>query len=287
MPEGLTDLEMVRYIYIKMGNIFSYDYRVMVDMSKAQTKIDYSSSYISRFQTCYQINEILEIIINGLNTRIKAKIVPRVVPNQRYLDEHVALEVAFADNLKILLDLTLDLYKIQAGMQTSQFGYATNSLGEYDIISLKECEAMDKKIGLLKGEYTDSSINLIRERVSVIKGDNIKENIDTKIRIIKNELSKNFFGTHEASMYISYLITSILSPEELRYLKKFNLSFGTSDDLTLVTVFAFTDLNLYYSFSSDLGLEEVTLKSISNLLKCGWRTNSETLKNLVGTSKMV
>ena len=33
MPDDLTDLEKVRYIYINLGKLFSYDYRIVADLS--------------------------------------------------------------------------------------------------------------------------------------------------------------------------------------------------------------------------------------------------------------
>ena len=32
IPEGLSEIELIRWIYIKMGNLFSYDYRVAGDI---------------------------------------------------------------------------------------------------------------------------------------------------------------------------------------------------------------------------------------------------------------
>ena len=83
----------------------------------------------------------------------------RKIPGRSFNKEHVATAVTFADGLKIILDLTLDLSNIQAGLKTKEFGFTTNETGEYDIISLSECAAMDKKLGFITDKYTDDYID--------------------------------------------------------------------------------------------------------------------------------
>ena len=145
IPDDLTDLEKVRYIYINLGKIFCYDYRIILDESVVNEKIDYEGNEIGRYKTCYQISEILSTFINGLIPTCKAKVIERTIPGRRFNNEHVATEVEFKDGLKIILDLTLDLANIQGGLKTKEFGYSSNSKNEYDIISLRECAEMDKK----------------------------------------------------------------------------------------------------------------------------------------------
>ena len=41
IPDNLTDLEKVRYIYINLGKIFCYDYRIIIDESVVNKKINY------------------------------------------------------------------------------------------------------------------------------------------------------------------------------------------------------------------------------------------------------
>lgn len=159
IPENTTDLEKVRYIYINLGKLFSYDYRIIADESVISEPIDYAKNEIGRYKTCYQISEILMVLINGLIPNCHAKIIERKIPGRSFNKEHVATEVTFSDGLKIILDLTLDLANIQGGLKTKEFGFTTNSTGDYDIISLRECAQMDKKLGFIVDKYTDDYIN--------------------------------------------------------------------------------------------------------------------------------
>ena len=282
IPENLTDLEKVRYIYINLGKIFSYDYRVIVDESVINEKIDYLNNEISRYKTCYQISEVLTILINGLIPTCHAEILERKLPGRRFIKEHVATSVSFSDGLKIILDLTLDLANIQGGLRTKEFGYTTNSKGEYDIISQKECEQMDKKLGFITDKYVDDYIyefvqNLNKKDFSSKTKEEI---LDYKIRKTKEVFSKDFKGAHEATRYISTLLTKVLSSEELDKLRQYNLSYSNSNDFNLITVYAFQDYNLYYSYSNELGFNKITLDVISDLLKNGWKTNSNSIQNI-------
>ncbi len=282
IPENLTDLEKVRYIYINLGKIFSYDYRVIVDESVINEKIDYLNNEISRYKTCYQISEVLTILINGLIPTCHAEILERKLPGRRFIKEHVATSVSFSDGLKIILDLTLDLANIQGGLRTKEFGYTTNSKGEYDIISQKECEQMDKKLGFITDKYVDDYIyefvqNLNKKDFSSKTKEEI---LDYKIRKTKEVFSKDFKGAHEATRYISTLLTKVLSSEELDKLRQYNLSYSNSNDFNLITVYAFQDYNLYYSYSNELGFNKITLDVISDLLKNGWKTNSNSIQSI-------
>lgn len=47
IPENTTDLEKVRYIYINLGKLFSYDYRIIADESVISEPIDYAKNELA------------------------------------------------------------------------------------------------------------------------------------------------------------------------------------------------------------------------------------------------
>ena len=282
IPDNTSSLEKVRYIYINLGKLFSYDYRIIVDESVASEAIDYGDSEISRYKTCYQISEVLMLLINGLIPGCEAKLIERKIPGRHFAKEHVATEVTFSDGLKIILDLTLDLANIQGGLKTKEFGFTTNSTGEYDIISLKECAEMDKKLGFIAEKYTDDYID---EFVSILSktdfsGKTPADIVEYKISKAKELFSKDFKGNHEAIRYIYTLLSKILSTSELSKLKQYNLSYCNSDDFNLMAIYAFDELGLYYSYSNELGFSKISPSVIASLLKNGWKTNSKTLQSI-------
>ena len=282
IPDDLTDLEKVRYIYINLGKIFCYDYRIILDESVVNEKIDYESNEIGRYKTCYQISEILSTFINGLIPTCKAKVIERTIPGRRFNNEHVATEVEFKDGLKIILDLTLDLANIQGGLKTKEFGYSSNSKNEYDIISLRECAEMDKKLGFITEKYTDDYIDEFLDSINNFdfKDKTPIEKLEYKILKAKELFAKDFKGAHEATRYIYILLNKILSPQELSCLKQYNLSYNNSNEFNLMSIYSFDDYGLYYSFSNELGFIKVNSTIISNLLKNGWKTNSKSIQEI-------
>ena len=282
MPDDLTDLEKVRYIYINLGKLFSYDYRIVADESVISKPLDYADNEISRYQTCYQISEVLTVLINGLVPTCHAKVIERKINGRSFNKEHVATEVTFKDNSKILLDLTLDLSNIQAGLRTKEFGFTTNGNNDYDIISLRECEEMDKKLGFIADKYTDDYIDEFKRILNNtnFSGKTKAEILDFKIRKIKEVLAKDFKGEHEAIRYINTLFNKILTNEELSTLKQFNLSYENTDELNFMAIFSFDELGLYYSYSNELGFNKIKASTVTNLLKSGWKTNSTSIQTI-------
>ena len=282
IPENTTDLEKVRYIYINLGKLFSYDYRIIADESVISEPIDYAKNEIGRYKTCYQISEILMVLINGLIPNCHAKIIERKIPGRSFNKEHVATEVTFSDGLKIILDLTLDLANIQGGLKTKEFGFTTNSTGDYDIISLRECAQMDKKLGFIVDKYTDDYINEFVDKMTQMDFSTYSpaEIVDFKINKAKELFSKDFKGNHEATRYIYTLFSKVLSSSEFSKLRQFNLSYSNSDEFNLMAIYSFDELGLYYSYSNELGFNKVSPQIISGLLKSGWKTNSNSIQSI-------
>ena len=160
--DNLTLLEKVRWIYIKAGELFSYDYTILDGDSVP--RVDLKEGYINSYQTCFGVSEILSMLLNHIDPGIKCNVIEREGVNRgRFEEKHRANEVIIG-NEKYILDLTLDLYLIQSGCQTKEFGFSSSPDVDYDIISLNECREMDEKMGLLKnGEYTDKNGKLSYE----------------------------------------------------------------------------------------------------------------------------
>lgn len=265
IPENTTDLEKVRYIYINLGKLFSYDYRIIADESVISEPIDYAKNEIGRYKTCYQISEILMVLINGLIPNCHAKIIERKIPGRSFNKEHVATEVTFSDGLK-----------------TKEFGFTTNSTGNYDIISLRECAQMDKKLGFIVDKYTDDYINEFVNKMTQMDFSTYSpaEIVDFKINKAKELFSKDFKGNHEATRYIYTLFSKVLSSSEFSKLRQFNLSYSNSDEFNLMAIYSFDELGLYYSYSNELGFNKVSPQIISGLLKSGWKTNSNSIQSI-------
>lgn len=272
LPSDITILESIRLVYIKLGRLFSYDYNIASEPSIAKKEIDYSN--IGNYQTCRQISEILANCLNKLNSNIKCQIIDRNANVRGVRDEaHKALAVNFVEDeyeYNLLLDLTLDLFRIQSGMQTKQFAYTTDEKSKYDIIPLSQCELIDKKLGLTLG-YLDDEIKTVKNIL-----DNSNASLEDKISYISTRFSKRFMGAHEALMYYKELFLELINVP----FKEFNLIKEVDGNVDMISLFRFdlgNNRELYFLLDKNNGLELTNPLRIRRLLSCGYTTKSITL----------
>lgn len=278
VPKGLSDLEKIRFIYIKLGQLFSYDYYVTEEDAPLFRKVDYSN--IGRYQTCYQISEILGYLIKEIIPTSEVEVIKRDsnLRGNSYAD-HVATSVHFLDSkteieYNLILDLTLDLYRIQSDMKTKQFGYTTDRYSTYDIISDRECEKMDKKLGFVGiSSYYDDVINSVKEYLECMD-----MTLNEKIKFIKENLNRKFNGIHEAKMFLNDIFRTVLPDADF---KEYNLVPPIIDNsFDLITLFVFNDhnnINYYYILSDKMGLFITDYEVINRMLNRGYKTKSLSL----------
>jgi len=285
VPENVSLLEKIRWLYIKAGHLFSYDYRIGSNIDLAKKDIDFENNKINRYLTCTQISYLFKLMIEYLDPNLKVNIIERKGTQIR-LDgvEHVANEVIMPTGEKFILDLTLDLYLIQSGCKTRQFGFTTDASGSYDIISLFECAEMDKKLGLLKdNEYTDDKINRLKELMEQEKYVNAEEKLNKGLDIISS-LTVKFNGAFEAKQYMNKLLLELLN---IPY-GEFNMSYANDTGNQLSTCFHLEsdkdNIDLWLIYNSEMGLIRTTEDRIVAMLNSGWTTKSNTLKHLTEES---
>ena len=275
IPENVSILEKVRWIYIKLGELFSYDYTVVSKPKEALKELTFEDNYISPYQTCIQISQIMNIILNSLGPECKSKIVDtqdsvRGINNST----HKANSVEFSNGEKYLLDLTLDLYLIQSGCQTKHFGFTTPN-GEYDILPLLECERIDKSFGIIKyGECTDKKINDMKSRLNSIDYSSMTEDeiLNYKLSML-NTLVPKFRGSHEGKMYLNKLFIEVLKSR----FKEYHLTLQRESIDELATIYKFIDTDSWYLYTPNLGLFRTSKENIKSMLNSGWISKSNSL----------
>lgn len=283
VPEDSSLLEKIRWLYIKSGQLFSYDYRIAQDIGYGKREIDFYNNHINRYLTCTQISYLFKLMVEFLDPNIKAKVVERVGQTRRFDElEHVAVEVELPNGEKYLFDLTLDLYLIQSGCMTKHFGFETDANGSYDIIALSQCQKMDEKLGLIKnGEYTDKVISKTKVELSEKTYETSEKKMDACVSAISNLVGK-FHGAHEGKQYINKLLTEVA---EVPY-KEFNLSYENNSENQLVTCFVLYPngiqggIESWLIYNSEIGLLKSSKKNILAMLNTGWTTRSNTLTKM-------
>lgn len=280
MPKDVCDLAKVRYAYKMLGNLFSYDFSIIIDDSIAGKEVNYDD--IQRYQTCTQISEIFNVILNNINENSKSEVIERKQNNNSHNNyEHVANSVAFTDTktgieYKLLLDLTLDLFRIQSGMQTRQFAFTTDIHGTHDIISLRECEELDRELGILDPYgYTDEQIKKVGQEISELQ-------CSTKQKIFGmwNRLSKKFSGAHEAKQYFESILGTVFPTLPYRSYNLYYKDVAASEFASLVIVDA--EEEIYVLLDNKLGMVFSSKENINEMMKSGWKTSSHTLEGVIG-----
>lgn len=281
IPQNLELLEKIRWVYIKAGRLFSYDYRIADNIDVAFKELDFEGNYIGRYQTCLQISYLFNLMLNYIDPNLKANIIERKLDLRGINEvEHHANEIILPNGERYILDLTLDLFLIQSGCQTKHFCFETDQYSTYDIIPLREVREIDEKLGLIdNGEYTDQRINEIKKEINSYDYSNMSysEVIDFKINYI-NRLMKRFSGYHEGIQYVTKLFSDLL---DMDY-KEFNLTYKNNDMLELVACFVinYNGIEKWIIYSNKLGLVPTTLDNINNMLNNGWESRSHTLTEI-------
>lgn len=225
MPENLSNIEKVRYIYLQIGKIFSYereylytqDFRVANDMYNDVITIsminnrNYQNKIVS---TCKQTAEVECDVINSLREK---NICAKIVGYDPIEEKHVAVIVTI-DDKNYYLDINADLYKIQKGMRT--VGFAKSSIAvdrtECDTISSEDLEKIDKKLGYCKyGIYTDDVIDMLRKEMS--DEENLKEYIREYIENpYEGEVKEDIIYRFKIDFIFNYLKNNLPEEEKMK-----------------------------------------------------------------------
>ena len=280
VPKNITPLEKLRWVYIKLGQIFCYDYDYLD--RENQTSLAFDKDYIGRYQSCIEISTIFDLVANNIDKNIKSSVVARKNALIRGIGDHdhVCNLITMSSGEKYVMDLTLDLYLIQSGCKTMEFGYTTLN-GDEDIISQYECREMDEKLGFIKnGEYTDNKIDIESDKIRNKEYSDFNSMIDDQISIINN-LMMPFRGYQEGKNYINKLFSKILKCNR----REFNLKYS---DGKMVTCYMLGDENnsRWFIYDSTLKLIETSKEVINQMLESGWKTKSNTLETIIEGSKI-
>lgn len=279
IPKNASSLEKVRFVYLQLGFLFSYDYRIAYDNKYLYNGIK-NNNYIRKYQTCLQISEILNNILNTIDG-VKSTVISRKIDNLRgtYTHDHVANKVEVENNgitSYYLLDLTLDLFYIQSGLKTRHFGFETDKYSTYDIIPQIDNIEMDKKLDIPANWFnTDELVTEIKKEFYILENKlDPSQLINSKLDKI-NLLLKNFHGYYEGKQFINYLFKEILQTEY----KEYNLFFLKDNIIDLKTCFkiSYKGYTKWVMYSKILGIIAVDTEMIEFYLNNGYQTKSVSL----------
>ena len=99
IPVNLTPLQKVRWVYVHLGRLFSYDYRIANNSEYGDPKNISLSSFIGRYQSCVQISYIMFLLLNSIDD-VTCNVIERKLPYQskKITIPHAANEVILSDS---------------------------------------------------------------------------------------------------------------------------------------------------------------------------------------------
>ena len=189
--KNITDeLEIVRYIYLDLGNKFSFNNKFIPfgNSRYRQNLYRYHSRNINDLNECMNTNTaickslsyILEYVLKKFDVNIET--VEEKCEQVNY--PHVYNFIKLKDGRKFCVDLQEDISNIQTKSFTGNFG-VSSPYSCIRIITRQEQEKIDRKLGFLKEDecYTDEYLYLLHSVADGIKDfrekvEFILENID-------------------------------------------------------------------------------------------------------------
>jgi len=183
IPKNLSQLEVAKYLYIKLGQLLGYDINTIPEKNEVLN--------LSAINT---INNIWGSITSGKSTNKTittiyyylcklAKIDCKIIKVNNYGYQKNILTI---DDKEIITDLTQDIPYIQSGYMTRFFGSFNDEL------------ELDRKILYIKDDYSEKKIE------NIIKTINYKEDNFFKILLLKTQNIINVFNIKPIELGIIY-----------------------------------------------------------------------------------
>lgn len=265
--KNYTDIEKLRYIYLDLGKIMSFDINFAYGTEKKRIKIydeitdniDYLDKVFNdKIIICKSLAYILKYILNKVN--IKTDIYINYEEDVKY--KHISNKVIIDDEI-FYIDLQNDLKNIQIHSTTDYFLIDSYN---YQSISKNQIKKIDKKIGYITKEnpYIEEYLYEIKKSLK----DNY--NIEEKLEIILNKLDKyintNSMGYCEFRRAYYSLVSLLLTPKE-RIRVKFvdGYKMGIKKEYNL-----FISVNNVIYMYSNNKFNKITLYDTSLLVKNGY-----------------
>lgn len=284
LKQGLSKIEVARYLYISLGKKLVYDRNFNVNIESSSNDsiynkiIDFNNLDTNRIICKSWASLYRELLLASTSFSEKDVVIKR--SNARY--SHVWVEIDLDSNLKVIADAT-NVYNVNGlmandlsniKMEKETFGFLLESK-EKEISSVddlrKEVEKqstnekiksfikkIDTSLGYIEGEYKDV-INSYKTLVNNFKDNSLIEKLFSKSSLstsiiphISSYLTQNGYGTYEAYTFTKNIFSSYLNID-------IRLAGANNGYFTLAYNIGLDD-ELYYVYDEEEGFKEVSYK---------------------------
>lgn len=277
IPQETNEIEKIRWVYINLGKIISYNYKDL----DFKTKVSINDNYISKYQTCIQVSDLLNEMLNSIDG-ISCVSVERQM-DKKYFDEaHRSNVVTLSTGERIVLDLIYDLPLIQNNCQTKNFGFFDDGDINTIIISTFEDKQMDSKLGF----NTDYNDNRLRELKYNLRHQDLdllpfEERMDYIINQIKPFISNDCDFVEATNFIDNELFIDTISGFVIRH------NIINPDNNERIRVYIISDAidKVWYTYSNSERLHKSSEATVVKYISDGWFNRSGGLYNYIEKAK--
>lgn len=212
IPEGLSDLEKARFVYLELGKMVSFNEEYWFGNNKIKNKIYKSQTKIEDLKDIKN-NKIICVSLSNLYNYMMGRIGIKAVQAHDVNDSRHVYSEFEIDGKRYKADLQKDLHFIQTKRRTWEFGEIDVSVADSEV-NTEEIEKIDAKIG-----YSYQGEKNFRRLIANIENEIKKvDELDKKMNIILNKISEyediSKMGYSEKIWYYYYIIKRMLTLQE-------------------------------------------------------------------------
>ena len=212
IPEGLSDLEKARFVYLELGKMVSFNEEYWFGNNKIKNKIYKSQTKIEDLKDIKN-NKIICVSLSNLYNYMMGRIGIKAVQAHDVNDSRHVYSEFEIDGKRYKADLQKDLHFIQTKRRTWEFGEIDVSVADSEV-NTEEIEKIDAKIG-----YSYQGEKNFRRLIANIENEIKKvDELDKKMNIILKKISEyediSKMGYSEKIWYYYYIIKRMLTLQE-------------------------------------------------------------------------
>ena len=212
IPEGLSDLEKARFVYLELGKMVSFNEEYWFGNNKIKNKIYKSQTKIEDLKDIKN-NKIICVSLSNLYNYMMGRIGIKAVQAHDVNDSRHVYSEFEIDGKRYKADLQKDLHFIQTKRRTWEFGEIDVLVADSEV-NTEEIEKIDAKIG-----YSYQGEKNFRRLIANIENEIKKvDELDKKMNIILNKISEyediSKMGYSEKIWYYHYIIKRMLTLQE-------------------------------------------------------------------------
>lgn len=212
LPNGLDDISKAKYIYIKLGEVISFDPLYSFGKSKDRYRIynnisyeydDLNDLFESGLLICRSIAYIYKYVLNKFG-------IDSYVHYDNPEDNHVFNVITINGNIRIFADIQRDLEFIQTRSKTRYFDI--NNAYSYDQLEI------DKKIGYVTNENDYFDFKLLELKNSLKESLSLNIKITEIFNFLANSSNITKLKFSENIKYYKYVLREVLDCREFNKL---------------------------------------------------------------------